>query len=113
ALAVRVDARGVGVGRVALPLVGDPFFQARSSYARRHDGTGLGLSIVKGLVALHGGELTITSRIGEGTRVAIRLPIDCESVRQRADIAPIDRIVARSPTGAAAVPSDTKVKISA
>ena len=113
AIAVTVEDTGVGIDSDDLPHVGDPFFQARSSYARRHDGTGLGLSIVKGLVALHGGELTITSRIGDGTRVAIRLPIDCESVRQRADIAPIDRIVARSPTGAAEVPSDTKVKISA
>jgi hypothetical protein len=34
------------------------------------------LSIVKGLVALHGGKLEICSRLGEGTRVTVRLPID-------------------------------------
>jgi hypothetical protein len=33
---------------------------------------------VKGLVRLHGGELSIRSRVGEGTRVTVRLPLDCE-----------------------------------
>ena len=61
--------------------VGRPFFQARGAYDRRHDGTGLGLSIVQGLVALHGGEVNIQSRLGEGTRVRVRLPVDCEAAR--------------------------------
>jgi cell cycle sensor histidine kinase DivJ len=53
----------------------------RTAYDRSHDGTGLGLSIVKGLVALHGGEVNIESRLGEGTRVSVRLPVNCEAVR--------------------------------
>ena len=64
-----------------MPRIGKPFFQARATYDRRHDGTGLGLSIVKGLVALHGGEVVIHSRLGEGTRLTLRLPIDCEPAR--------------------------------
>jgi two-component system, cell cycle sensor histidine kinase DivJ len=80
-IAVAVADNGVGIGADDLPRVGDPFFQARSSYDRRHDGTGLGLSIVKGLLALHGGELEIHSRLGEGTRVRFRLPLDCNSAR--------------------------------
>ena len=39
----------------------------KGAYDRRHDGTGLGLSIVQGLVALHGGEFDIASRVGQGT----------------------------------------------
>ena len=69
-----VEDTGVGIDAEDLPRLGDPFFQARSSYDRRHDGTGLGLSIVKGLVALHGGDMEIASRLGEGTRVTVRLP---------------------------------------
>jgi cell cycle sensor histidine kinase DivJ len=61
--------------------VGEPYFQAATSYDRRHAGTGLGLSIVKGLVRLHGGDLSIKSRVGQGTRVTVRLPLDCEQVR--------------------------------
>jgi cell cycle sensor histidine kinase DivJ len=74
---VIVEDTGVGIEADDLPHVGDPFFQARSSYDRRHDGTGLGLSIVKGLLQLHDGDMDIESRLGEGTRVTVRLPLDC------------------------------------
>jgi two-component system, cell cycle sensor histidine kinase DivJ len=84
AIAVTVEDTGVGIHRDDLPRLGDPFFQARASYDRRHDGTGLGLSIVRGLVALHGGDINIDSRLGEGTRVTIRLPLDCENKRSPA-----------------------------
>jgi cell cycle sensor histidine kinase DivJ len=80
-LAVVVEDTGVGIGAEDLPRLGEAFFQARASYDRRHDGTGLGLSIVKGLVRLHGGDINIGSRLGEGTRVTVRLPIDCEGRR--------------------------------
>ena len=75
-LAVAVEDSGVGIGEQDLQRVGEAFFQARASYDRRHDGSGLGLSIVKGLVKLHGGDMDIRSRLGEGTRVTVRLPID-------------------------------------
>jgi cell cycle sensor histidine kinase DivJ len=80
-LAVSVEDTGVGIGEDDLPRLGEAFFQARASYDRRHDGSGLGLSIVKGLVRLHGGDIDIRSRLGEGTRVTVRIPIDCEGGR--------------------------------
>jgi cell cycle sensor histidine kinase DivJ len=80
-IVLTVEDTGVGIDADDLPRVGDPFFQARGSYNRRHDGTGLGVSIVKGLVTLHGGDVDIRSRLGEGTRVTIRLPIDGEPSR--------------------------------
>jgi cell cycle sensor histidine kinase DivJ len=73
-----VEDTGVGISDEDLARVGEPYFQARAAYDRRHGGTGLGLSIVKGLVRLHAGEINIGSRIGEGTRVSVRLPLDCE-----------------------------------
>lgn len=73
-----VEDDGVGISDADLARVGEPYFQAGNAYDRRHGGTGLGLSIVKGLVQLHGGEISISSRLGKGTRVAVRLPIDCE-----------------------------------
>ena len=76
-----VEDSGVGMSDEDLRRIGEPYFQARTSYDRRHGGTGLGLSIVKGLVRLHGGELSIRSRVGEGTRVTVRLPLDCEQMR--------------------------------
>jgi two-component system, cell cycle sensor histidine kinase DivJ len=77
-----VEDNGVGIDEEDLARVGEPYFQARASYDRRHGGTGLGLSIVKGLVRLHGGEMDIRSRLGEGTRVSVWLPLDCERGRQ-------------------------------
>jgi cell cycle sensor histidine kinase DivJ len=76
---MRVVDNGVGIAEDDLPRLGDPFFQARGSYARPYDGTGLGLSIVKGLIALHRGRIEIKSRLAEGTCVTVRLPIDCEN----------------------------------
>ena len=81
-----VEDNGIGIGEEDLPRIGKPFFQARGSYDRRHDGTGLGLSIVKGLVALHGGEVAIRSRVGEGTRITVRLPLDCEQARPSVNV---------------------------
>ena len=75
-LAVTIEDTGVGIGEDDLPRLGEAFFQARGAYDRRHDGTGLGLSIVKGLVRLHGGDMEIASRLGEGTRVIVRLPLE-------------------------------------
>ena len=76
-----VEDDGVGISDEDLARVGEPYFQARATYDRRHGGTGLGLSIVKGLVRLHGGDMHIRSRIGEGTRVTVELPLDCERAR--------------------------------
>jgi signal transduction histidine kinase len=82
-IALVVEDNGVGISEENLALIGRPYFQADASYERRSTGTGLGLSIVQGLVALHGGELCIQSRAGEGTRVIVRLPIDCERAKAR------------------------------
>jgi two-component system, cell cycle sensor histidine kinase DivJ len=74
-LVLGVVDTGVGIAAEDLKRIGDPFFQAGKTYERRHEGTGLGLSIVKSLVGLLGGEMTVQSRIGEGTTVAVALPL--------------------------------------
>jgi cell cycle sensor histidine kinase DivJ len=74
-LVLRVSDTGVGISADDLKRIGDPFFQAGKTYQRRHEGTGLGLSIVKSLVHLHGGEMSIESKLDEGTTVTIALPL--------------------------------------
>ena len=108
-LAVTVEDTGVGIGEDDLPRLGEAFFQARASYDRRHDGTGLGLSIVKGLVRLHGGDMDIASRLGEGTRVTVRLPLDGGAASAAAD--PIKLVTERA--GELAAVAKLKVKKSA
>jgi cell cycle sensor histidine kinase DivJ len=75
-LNLSVEDTGVGICEADLTRVGEAFFQASASYDRRYEGTGLGLSIVKGLVKLHGGDIDIWSRLGEGTCVKVRLPLE-------------------------------------
>jgi len=74
-LLLRVADTGVGIAAEDLKRIGAPFFQAGKTYQRRHEGTGLGLSIVKSLVGLHGGEMTVQSKIDEGTTILVALPL--------------------------------------
>jgi two-component system, cell cycle sensor histidine kinase DivJ len=74
-LVLRVTDTGVGIAADDLKRIGDPFFQAGKTYQRRHEGTGLGLSIVKSLVAMHGGEINVQSKVDEGTIVTVALPL--------------------------------------
>ncbi|MDP2298670.1 MAG: PAS domain-containing sensor histidine kinase [Pseudolabrys sp.] len=106
--ALTVEDTGCGIGENDLPRVGEAFFQARASYDRKHDGSGLGMSIVKGLARLHGGDVDIRSRLGEGTRVTVRIPINCEGSRPAAD--PI-RLVTERAGELAAVAKIRKKKI--
>jgi two-component system, cell cycle sensor histidine kinase DivJ len=113
-IVLTVADTGVGIGDEDLARVGNPFFQARSSYDRRHDGTGLGLSIVKGLAALHGGRVDIRSRLGEGTRVCVSLPLDCRAAHPAALRSAADKtVVELSVTRAANPLSQETVKKSA
>jgi two-component system, cell cycle sensor histidine kinase DivJ len=106
-----VEDNGVGISDEDLARVGEPYFQARVSYDRRHSGTGLGLSIVKGLVRLHGGEISIRSRVGDGTRITVRLPLDCERARpakkrlDRGTVSAMSEVVSRSVGGVATHPA--------
>jgi cell cycle sensor histidine kinase DivJ len=103
---VTIEDTGVGIGAEDLPRLGEAFFQARASYDRRHDGTGLGLSIVKGLVRLHDGEMDIRSRLGEGTRVSVRLPLQGDGGRPAAD--PVKLATERAAEGASAAKQEVK-----
>ena len=97
-LVISVSDTGIGIAAVDLPRLGDPFFQAGSSYDRPHEGTGLGLSVVRGLVGLHDGELTVESAPGQGTTVTVALPL--EGTRRAGTVAPI-RVLARAVAGPA------------
>ncbi|QCI66514.1 PAS domain-containing sensor histidine kinase [Phreatobacter stygius] len=78
-ISLSVADTGIGIAAADLPRLGSPFFQARATYDRQYEGTGLGLSVVKGLAELHGGCLEVASVVGQGTRVTLRMPMDCEA----------------------------------
>jgi cell cycle sensor histidine kinase DivJ len=74
ALELTVADTGLGIAASDLQRLGRPFEQAGNSL-RQGRGTGLGLSLVRAFAELHGGEMVIESRLGEGTAVTVRLPL--------------------------------------
>jgi PAS domain S-box-containing protein len=74
AISLLVTDTGIGIDPEALPKLGKPFVQADASTSRRYGGSGLGLAISSRLVALHGGSLTISSVLGQGTEVRVMFP---------------------------------------
>lgn len=68
-----VTDNGVGIPAEELQHIGETFFRASTSAGI--PGTGVGLNLVKKFVALHGGTLEVSSRVGVGTTFIIRLPI--------------------------------------
>ncbi|MGM0904767.1 MAG: sensor histidine kinase [Bacillota bacterium] len=64
---------GLGMSQEAISQIFDRFYRVDSS--RKRDGTGLGLAIVKQIIELHGGGISVNSKIGEGTTFSIILPL--------------------------------------
>ena len=73
---ISIADNGMGIPRGALQTLGRPFEQIENELTRKNRGTGLGLAIARSLVELHGGRMRISSRVGVGTVVALRLPLD-------------------------------------
>ncbi|WP_244487941.1 ATP-binding protein [Aureimonas sp. Leaf454] len=72
-----ISDTGIGIPKASLQSLGRPFEQVENELTRTHKGTGLGLAIARSLVELHGGRMRIASRVGHGTVVSIRMPLDC------------------------------------
>ncbi|TSE37846.1 Autoinducer 2 sensor kinase/phosphatase LuxQ [Tepidimonas fonticaldi] len=70
-----VEDTGIGIPPERQRAVFDPFVQADAGTARRYGGTGLGMSIVRRLAELMGGRVALSSEVGVGTRVEVRLPL--------------------------------------
>jgi two-component system, cell cycle sensor histidine kinase PleC len=73
-LVVTVTDTGMGIPEDSLERVFAPFERAGDPATRNVEGTGLGLSITRGLIELHGGAISLSSRPGRGTIVTIVMP---------------------------------------
>ena len=73
-LAISVSDTGIGMAPENIPKALAPFDQIERKVRRRQEGTGLGLPIAKQLVELHGGTLSIESKLDVGTTVTFLLP---------------------------------------
>ena len=68
------DGRGIPADQ--LERIFDRFHQVDGSASREHGGTGLGLALARELARLHGGNVTVRSRLGEGSVFRVELPRD-------------------------------------
>ncbi|AKH41447.1 two-component system phosphate regulon sensor histidine kinase PhoR [Altererythrobacter atlanticus] len=72
---ISVEDRGEGIAPEHIPHLTRRFYRTDPGRSRAAGGTGLGLAIVKHIVERHRGTLDISSKVGRGTTVTIRLPL--------------------------------------
>ncbi len=65
---------GIGIDVNQLQFLFQPFKQLDSRLNRQYEGTGLGLALTRKLARLHGGDVTVESTLGEGSRFTLFLP---------------------------------------
>ena len=80
---VTVSDTGAGISAEQLPHIFDKFYQADNQAAAATKGTGLGLAIAREIVEAHGGQITVESRVGEGTTFVVTLPTESSTARRR------------------------------
>ena len=73
-LMISITDTGIGIPSEHLERVLSPFEQIADHLTKENEGTGLGLPIARALSELHGGNLTLSSDLGAGTTVVVRLP---------------------------------------
>jgi len=77
---IAIEDTGPGIPPDVMNKIFDPFFTTKP----KDKGTGLGLSLCQGLVAAHGGEISVESPPGKGARFTLRMPIQSPSPQSSA-----------------------------
>lgn len=72
---LRVIDTGAGIASSALPHIFERFYRTDAAQSRRADGAGLGLALAKWIVEHHRGTITVDSRVNEGSRFTVRIPV--------------------------------------
>lgn len=70
---VSVCDNGIGIAKEEQDRVFERFYRVDKSHSKETGGTGLGLSIVKHTALIHGGKITLKSRLGEGTEITVTI----------------------------------------
>ena len=87
AVEIAVGDTGIGISEADQAKIFVEFHQVDPGPGRRQQGTGLGLALTRRFALLHGGDVRVTSKVGEGSVFTLRLPL------QAAAVAPADEKV--------------------
>lgn len=74
-LLLRINDTGIGMDEETLSRAKSSFFQQDNSIHRHYEGVGIGLTVAKNAIEMFGGQMSIRSTPGEGTSIAVMLPV--------------------------------------
>lgn len=72
---VVIEDKGIGIKPEEIGKIFEPYFRSSSKETRKTGGVGIGLSLVNNIIKAHHGEIAVESRLNEGTKFIIKLPI--------------------------------------
>lgn len=73
---VVVEDSGMGIPEDSIDHIFERFYRVDKSHSREIGGTGLGLAITRSAVMMHHGAIKVYSKVGEGTRFSVRIPLN-------------------------------------
>lgn len=74
AVEIIVSDTGIGIPQNMQEIIFQRFRQVDTSLTKEQEGSGIGLSLVKSLVDMHGGNISVESEYGKGSKFTVRLP---------------------------------------
>jgi two-component system sensor histidine kinase SenX3 len=77
---ITVSDNGIGIPAVELDRIFERFYRVDYARSRANGGTGLGLAIVKHIAAIHGGEVSVWSQVGQGSTFTLKIPAHLHDV---------------------------------
>ena len=78
-LVVEVCDTGIGINEGDSQRIFEKFFRAKDRRVEKVIGSGLGLAIAREAIRLHGGDITVESEVGKGSRFTLTLPVVAEA----------------------------------
>jgi two-component system, OmpR family, sensor histidine kinase SenX3 len=77
---ITVSDNGIGIPAVELDRIFERFYRVDYARSRANGGNGLGLAIVKHIAAIHGGDVSVWSQVGQGSTFTIKIPAHLHDV---------------------------------